>query len=333
MIPLVLLTVVLVFGGALALFVNSRLSTFNSITRPAPDSIPGQALAMAEQGSGADWGIVPPSGAGGTTMLLMGVDAREGESVDFGVRADSLSVLHLEGGTCRTLSIPRDTRALLPGYGYSKINHALAVGGVEYQTLVVEQLLGVEIDHFTLIDFDGMAGVVDAIGGVTVSTPTELSYEGVTVPAGTNTINGDQALVFARFRDDPEGDFGRQRRQQELLQAIIRQAGPLDAAQALPAVLTDLEGHLKTDLRAGGVASMGFGFLRGCLASGIENGGLDGSVGNDWDDLEGMELSFVHVPETEIAAKVNWLTNGSVAGTTEPASVRAYGRRLSALSA
>jgi LCP family protein required for cell wall assembly len=195
----------------------------------------------------------------------------------------------------------------------SKINHALSVGGVEYQTLVVEQLLGIEIDHFTLIDFDGMAGVVDAIGGVTVTTDHDLTYEGVTVPAGTSTINGEQALVFSRFRDDAEGDFGRQRRQQELIQAIMRQIDPLDAARALPTVLSDLDGHLKTDLRAGGVASTGFGFLRGCAASGIENAGLDGAVGSDWDDLESMELSFVNVDDSEIASKVSWLVNGQVA--------------------
>jgi anionic cell wall polymer biosynthesis LytR-Cps2A-Psr (LCP) family protein len=179
--------------------------------------------------------------------------------------------------------------------------------------LVVEQLLGIEIDQFTLIDFDGMAGVVDAIGGVTVTTEHELTYEGVTVPAGTSTINGDQALVFARFRDDAEGDFGRQQRQQELIQAILSQANPIDAARVFPTVLTGLEGHLKTDLRAGGVASVGFGFLRGCASSGIENAGLDGAVGNDWDDLEGMELSFVNVTDSEIASKVDWLVNGQSA--------------------
>src|SRR5690606_28691106 len=164
--------------------------------------------------------------------------------------------------------------------------------------------------QFALIDFDGMAGVVDAIGGVTVSTPTELEYEGVTVPAGTNTINGDQALVFARFRNDAEGDFGRQRRQQELLQAILRQVGPTDAARVLPSVMSDLEGHLKTDMSASGVASFGFNALIGCALGDMENAGLDGAVGNDWDELEGMELSFVHVSPDEIESKVAWLTGG-----------------------
>ncbi|HLU35152.1 MAG TPA: LCP family protein [Thermomicrobiales bacterium] len=310
MIPLVLLLVLVLSGGILAWIINDRLAVFNDYTRPSSDSVPGQVLAMVEDGRGAEWGVTDVADPGGFTMLMMGVDARGGESVDFGVRPDSLSVLHASGGTCRTLSIPRDTRTLLPGYGMSKVNHALSVGGVEYQTLVVEQLLGIEIDQFALIDFDGMAGVVDAIGGVTVSTPTELEYEGVTVPAGTNTINGDQALVFARFRNDAEGDFGRQRRQQELLQAILRQVGPTDAARVLPSVMSDLEGHLKTDMSASGVASFGFNALIGCALGDMENAGLDGAVGNDWDELEGMELSFVHVSPDEIASKVSWLTGG-----------------------
>src|SRR5690606_5259958 len=63
-------------------------------------------------------------------VLMMGVDARPGEAIDVGVRPDSLFVVYLDGsnGSCRVLSIPRDTRTTLPGYGQSKINHALAVG-------------------------------------------------------------------------------------------------------------------------------------------------------------------------------------------------------------
>jgi hypothetical protein len=92
-------------------------------------------------------------------------------------------------------------------------------------------------------------------------------------------------------------------------------------------VLTDLDGHLKTDLRAGGVASTGLGFLRGCAASGIENAGLDGAVGNDWDDLEGMELSFVHVADDEIASKVGWLVNDQTAWQLPEIAVLTDSRR------
>lgn len=312
-VPLVFLVLVLVGGGVLSWLINDRLSTFNTITNPSPDSVPGQVLGMVEGGRGAELGLTAPADLGGSTVLLMGVDARDGESIDMGVRPDSLSVMHISGNTCRTLSIPRDTRTLLPGYGQSKVNHALSVGGIEYQVLVVEQLLGLEIDNFALIDFAGMAGIIDSIGGVTVSTDHELTYEGVTVPAGTSTVNGEQALVFARFRNDAEGDFGRQRRQQELMQALLQQVNAADAVRAVPSVLTDLEGHLKTDLRAGGIASLGTGFLLGCSSGSMENAGLDGSVGSDWDDLEGMQLSFVHVPEGEVTSKVSWLTDGDLA--------------------
>src|SRR5690606_12035113 len=98
---------------------------------------------------------------------MMCVDAREVELIYGGVRSDSLSVLHInpDAQTCRVVSIPRDTRTELPGYGHSKINHALSVGGVEYQKLVTQNMLGIEIDHFALVDFAGVVGTVDALGG------------------------------------------------------------------------------------------------------------------------------------------------------------------------
>jgi anionic cell wall polymer biosynthesis LytR-Cps2A-Psr (LCP) family protein len=96
--------------------------------------------------------------AGGMTILLMGVDSRDGEAIDIGVRPDSLAVLHIdpENGSCRMLAVPRDSRAELPGYGYSKINHALAVAGIPYEMLVIEEYLGVELNHYALIDFAGL---------------------------------------------------------------------------------------------------------------------------------------------------------------------------------
>ena len=132
-------------------------------TGPAQDHVEQQRLLVATPDTA-------PVSAGSLTVLVMGVDARPGQPIDIQVRADALSVVHIdpETGICRMLSIPRDTRVMLPGYGYSKVNHALAIGGVPYQQLVVGQYLGIEIDHYGLIDFAGMAELVDAVGGVTV---------------------------------------------------------------------------------------------------------------------------------------------------------------------
>ena len=120
-------------------------------------------------------------------VLAMGVDARPGEPIDIEVRPDSLAVVYLDGsdGSCRMLSIPRDTRVELPGYGESKINHALAVGGVPYEALVVENLLGIELPHYGLIDFGGIEGLVDGVGGITVENDSAFSIDGHDFPVGT----------------------------------------------------------------------------------------------------------------------------------------------------
>ena len=82
------------------------------------------------------------------------------------------------------LSIPRDTRTELPGYGQSKVNHALAVGGIPYEITVVENLLGMDLDHYGLIDFAGVTQLVDAVGGITVENDARSARAGSTFRSG-----------------------------------------------------------------------------------------------------------------------------------------------------
>src|SRR3954447_969409 len=102
-------------------------------------------------------------------ILLLGSDARPGEKIDKGVRSDVIAVLHLDPSTgiCRLLSIPRDSRVDVPGYGMTKINHALMEGGVPLERETVENFLGIKIDNYALIDFVGAADLIDGLGGVT----------------------------------------------------------------------------------------------------------------------------------------------------------------------
>lgn len=302
MIPLTLLIILGMVGATGAWYVNQRFGEFQAVSTPPPDSAAAQALTQPTA-------EVTPSSDGAVTILMMGVDAREGEQIDIGVRPDSLSVLHInpQAKTCRVVSIPRDTRTDLPGYGQSKINHALSVGGVQYQQLVVQNTLGIEIDHFALVDFGGVVGAVDALGGVDVNNQTAFELEGTSFPAGPQHLNGEQALKYSRFRGDSEGDFGRQRRQQEVIQAMLKKAGNLDAARAIPSVLTSIEGHFKTDLKVTDLITMASKYRDYCTADKIETDGLDGSVANDFDELMEQELSFVHVTQEEIDAKVRWL--------------------------
>lgn len=244
-----------------------------------------------------------------SNILLMGVDARPGEAIDTGVRPDSLSVLHLnsETGSCRILSIPRDTRTDLPGYGQTKINHALAVGGISYEQLVVEQLLGIEIDHYGLVDFSGTVELVDAVGGVTVMNDAAFEIDGHTFPKGELQLNGEEALAYARFRYDEKGDFGRQGRQQQIIRALISETDGMDVVKGANTLLNAVDGHFKTDLSPREMIDLARDYRSSCTSTTLETTHIDGAIESHPDPLFNMNLSYVVLDPNEVAAKVAWL--------------------------
>lgn len=186
------------------------------------------------------------------TILLMGVDARPGSAIDVGVRPDSLIVLRLDPveKSCRILSIPRDTRVDLPGYGESKINHALMVGGIPYQLLVTQEYLGIDIDHYFLIDFTAFQTVVDSVGGITVKVPEDLAKGGkIAYTKGTHTFDGKEALAFARFRStSTDGDATRVERHWAILSALANATKNRSLAKEVNSVLPQIDDHIRTDM-------------------------------------------------------------------------------------
>jgi LCP family protein required for cell wall assembly len=253
--------------------------------------------------------VLPQYGEDSLDILLMGVDATTGESIDIGVRPDALAVLHLdrETGSCRMLAIPRDTRVELPGYGQSKINHALAVGGVPYQIQVVEQYLGVELDHYGLIDFGGVVTIVDKVGGVEVDNPAAFSSLGFDFPAGVQTLDGERALAYARFRGDAEGDFGRIGRQQEVLRAVMQKVSPGDLVGLIPEMLPLLQDHFRTDLSALDMADLASTYGQTCTYATLDTSTLDGETATYYDPLIELNLSYVIIDDAELWRKREWL--------------------------
>jgi LCP family protein required for cell wall assembly len=247
------------------------------------------------------------------TILVMGVDARPGEPIDIGVRPDSLMVVRLdpETGSCRTLSIPRDTRTELPGYGQSKINHALAVGGIPYQQQVVENLLGLKIDHYVLIDFNGFQDLVDAVGGIKIDVPDAFAIsDDMWFAAGEQTMDGKHALAYARYRGGPDGDFGRIARQQQVLRALIRKGASLNVVRSLNDLLPAVQDNLRTDLDAGEMARLGLDYRDTCTEDSVEMLHLDGYDAWFDDPLLNMQLEYVVVDEAEIRSKLAMLEEG-----------------------
>ena len=192
----------------------------------------------------------------GQTILVMGTDARpvgtddgsntrrncleqaqrgEPPSGDCpGFRADTLMLIRAGGGAFRKLSIPRDTFAEVPGRASQKINAAYSLGGAELQIQTVENFLGIDINHAVILDFEGFADFIDAVGGVTVTLERRVKSKisggtangGITLKLkkGKNDLDGQQALALARtrqnLRDPSENDLDRAARQQQILSGI-----------------------------------------------------------------------------------------------------------------
>jgi LCP family protein required for cell wall assembly len=244
------------------------------------------------------------------TILIMGVDAKPNEAIDVGVRPDVLMVARLDpvAGTCRLLSIPRDTRTELPGYGETKINHALMVGGIPYQLLVTEDLLGIEIDRYALIDFAGFKDLVDTVGTIKVKVPEEVEFAGITIPKGTRTFDGEEALAYARYRDPAtQGDAGRIKRQWAILRGLGQRVDGRDVPSEVNQLLPAVEDHLRTNLTATDFAEIASGYGSRCTVDTVQPAMLDGTRVRMQDPLFKQPLYFNIVADATIQDRVEAL--------------------------
>lgn len=322
MVPLVIVALLLTTVGGAALYVNSKFDDLDQVSTPPPQ------VSVSESDDGGGEVIVDTSAAREhvamvqatptisddlpdrwISFLVMGVDSRPGEPIDIKVRADSLSVVVFDrdDGSCRMLSVPRDARINMPGYGYTKMNSALAVGGVPFQKLMVEQFLGIKIDHFGLIDFSGVEQLVDSIGRVVVVNDESFEIDGISYAEGTLALDGHEALMYARYRGGPDGEFGRQERQQQVARALLSRAASLDVVTAVPGLLDAVEGHVRTDLDLSDMIDIGQEFRGSCTADTLETALLEGTLASDYDEIMEENLSFVLLDQDEIDRKVEWL--------------------------
>lgn len=148
------------------------------------------------------------------------------------------------------VSLPRDTYAEIIGHSTKdKINHAYAFGGASMAMDTVEELLNVPIMYYMTINMQGIQNLVDAVGGIEVTNAFEFTYDGKTFPRGHQELTGETALKYSRMRyDDPNGDYGRQQRQQELLKGVAKKALSIKGLTRSQAILNTLGANVKTDL-------------------------------------------------------------------------------------
>jgi len=194
-------------------------------------------------------------------ILVMGVDLPEpgGKGADqlFSGRSDTLLLVRVnpEAGTVDMLSIPRDTQVNIPGEGIAKINHANLAGGPELAAETIQANLGpVPIDRYVRVSTGALRELVDLLGGVEVMVPQRMVYSDETqnlkidLEEGWQTLNGDQAEQFARFRADGNGDIGRVQRQQMLMKALRERLTHPTVIPQLPQVMRVMMRYVDTNL-------------------------------------------------------------------------------------
>lgn len=182
------------------------------------------------------------------TVLILGVDERKNDRG----RSDTMIVLSVNPAKKSVLmfNIPRDTRTEIAGRsGEDKINHAYAYGGIEMSIHTVEHFLDYPIDYYMKVNMEGFARLIDLIGGVKVDNPRSFTISGHQFKQGNLSLNGSEALLYSRMRyDDPKGDLGRNGRQQEILQQIMRSSMNLSNLTRVQHLLDEVGDSIKTNL-------------------------------------------------------------------------------------
>jgi LCP family protein required for cell wall assembly len=251
----------LVWGGAIALTATISATLGATLALMSPLSsfiIPHNPLfASKDKSSNPSF---PYNIARPVNILVMGIDrvpdVPKSSPEVFSGRSDTILLLRLDPKekSVTLLSIPRDTQVEIAG-GIDKINDANVKGGATQAAKVVSQTLNnIQIDRYVRITTDAFRELVDLVGGVEVFVPEQMEYTDITqklhidLDQGWQTLNGDQAEQFARFRNDNKGDVGRVQRQQVLLKALRQRLTSPAVLPRLPQAIRVMQQYIDTNL-------------------------------------------------------------------------------------
>jgi LCP family protein required for cell wall assembly len=194
------------------------------------------------------------------TILCMGLDRNWTDrnlpySKD--TRTDTMMALSLDLQTQRVqvLSIPRDLRVEVPGYGMHKINDAHRFGGVPLAIETVQHFLGVGMDYYVLVKLGAVKRFVEAIGGITLDVEKDMDYDDnwgqlhIHLKKGVQRLTGEQVEGYMRYRHDAESDFGRMRRQQQAVRAVLAALQSPWVVKRVPKLIDAFSESIDTNLR------------------------------------------------------------------------------------
>ena len=233
-----------------------------------------------------------------TAILLLGTDHSLAVSRSGDRHSDSITLLRTDPSHHRLyyLSIPRDLRVEIPGYGPSKINAAFQIGGPRLAIRTVATYTDIPVNHVIVVNFTEFKDLIDKLGGITIVVPRPIlskfdcpfrspvrcsRWRGWRFAKGAQHLNGRRALIYARVREnllDPsESDITRGERNQQVLQAVMSKLASFGTFVRMPLMGGSLLKPLATDLSANQFVALGWNKFRAgrtihCRLGGISTG-------------------------------------------------------------
>ena len=190
------------------------------------------------------------------------------------------------------VSIPRDLWVDIPKDGYGKLNEAIADGGPERTEATIEHNLGAPpFDNYLVLNINATKEVVDAIGGLDVNVEKDMDYDDnwghlhIHLKKGLHHLNGDQVVGYIRYRHDEEGDFGRMRRQRQVVQLLVKRIKDPSIIAKVPALIGVVQRNVRTNFSYSQMLALARG-------------------------LQDVTPQMVH--ETEVPANIGWIDGESV---------------------
>ncbi|TRY24263.1 LytR family transcriptional regulator [Brevibacillus sp. LEMMJ03] len=272
------LFMLLMIGGAAGAVYWKIDQTLDTVTQPQDDFAP-----LASNTDPTYHSDKPLS------FIILGRDTRP-ETGTMNTDVMIVAVANPETKKVTMVSLPRDTRVKIPGYrDYHKINAVYANGeaerrqaernnqtptedGISLTKKTLTELLGIPIQHYVAVDFEGFKAVIDELGGIEVNVDRKLVYDDPTdgthinLEPGLQLLNGEQALGYVRHRHDNRGtkyfstDFDRNRRQQEVIRAVVDKTTSLDGLTKIFKIMDVGAKHIHTDLSKEQIKGLAYDF-------------------------------------------------------------------------
>lgn len=270
-------------------------------------------------------------------LLVLGIDRRITEKCP--CRSDTMMIATMDpdAGTAGVITIPRDLWVPIPGIGEGRINEALFYG--DYKKLpgegpalakqTVEYNLGVKIDNYVIVDFATFRKALDILGGIDIDVPVAIDdptypdeyygYRPLHIPAGRIHMNGDMALAYARTRHG-DNDFGRSRRQIQVLLAVRDKALRLDLLPKLPSLFAQFQGGVDTDVTLSKVLALAPAAIK-IRTDRIKTGNIDDKMTVEFRTATGSDVLW---PDR---AKISRLIDSIIPPAVAPAEPVLEGER------